>query len=150
MNKSHNAKLSMRDRDVRLANLKLIEAEICNYHKTLQDMKDIEAVIAFPATEEQPGVQLGHSDPTPKRAIKMMTSTELLEIRKRVEAISYMLKILKAHPERGRYELIRLAYWDRQYTVTDICDRLNISERTYYRWRRDSLKIVAVKLGWDI
>jgi RinA family phage transcriptional activator len=61
-----------------------------------------------------------------------------------------MLRVVKASPEPGRYDLIRLAYWDRRFTVKGICDQLSISERTYYRWRREALQLVAERLGWEV
>ena len=144
--------MTRRDRHIRNASLRLIEAEIRNYHQTLKDLRELEESIALPGQGEfgngtrstEPG------DPTPARAYKMMTSAQLLEIRRRVEAIEYMLRVVKASPEPGRYELIRLAYWDGRYTVMGICDKLNIGKTTYYRWRREALQLVAERLGWEI
>ena len=144
--------MTRRDRDIRNATLRLIEAEIRNYHQTIETLRELEESIALPGQGEfgngtrstEPG------DPTPARAYKMMTSAQLLEIRRRVDAIEYMLRVLKASPEPGRYELIRLAYWDGRYTVMGICDKLNIGKTTYYRWRREALQLVAERLGWEI
>jgi RinA family phage transcriptional activator len=144
--------VTRRDRHIRNASLRLIEAEIRNYHQTVETLREIEESIALPGQGEfgngtrstEPG------DPTPARAYKMMTSAQLLEIRRRVDAIEYMLRVVQASPEPGRYDLIRLAYWDGRYTVRGICDQLSISERTYYRWRREALQLVAEKLGWEI
>ena len=144
--------MTRRDRHIRNATLRLIEAEIRNYHQTIETLRELEESIALPGQGEfgdgtrstEPG------DPTPARAYKMMTSAQLLEIRRRVDAIEYMLRVLKASPEPGRYELIRLAYWDGRYTVMGICDKLNIGKTTYYRWRREALQLVAERLGWEI
>jgi RinA family phage transcriptional activator len=144
--------VTRRDRHIRNASLRLIEAEIRNYHQTLKGLRELEEAIALPGQGEfgdgtrstEPG------DPTPARAYKMMTSAQLLEIRRRVDAIEYMLRVVKASPEPGRYDLIRLAYWDRRFTVKGICDQLSISERTYYRWRREALQLVAERLGWEV
>ena len=140
------------DRHIRNATLRLIEAEIRNYHQTVETLREIEESIALPGQGEfgdgtrstEPG------DPTPSRAYRMMTSAQLLEIRRRVDAIEYMLRVVKSSPDPGRYGLIKLAYWDGRYTVRGICDQLSISERTYYRWRREALQLVAEKLGWEI
>ena len=144
--------MTRRDRHIRNASLRLIEAEIRNYHQTLKGLRELEESIALPGQGEfgdgtrstEPG------DPTPARAIRMMTSAQLLEIRRRVEAIEYMLRVVKASPDPGRYGLIKLAYWDGRYTVRGICDQLSISERTYYRWRREALQLVAERLGWEV
>jgi RinA family phage transcriptional activator len=140
------------DRHIRNATLRLIEAEIRNYHQTIETLRELEESIALPGQGEfgngtrstEPG------DPTPARAYKMMTSAQLLEIRRRVDAIEYMLRVVQASPEPGRYDLIRLAYWDGRYTVMGICDKLNIGKTTYYRWRREALQLVAERLGWEI
>ena len=144
--------MTRRDRHIRNASLRLIEAEIRNYHQTVQTLRELEESIALPGQGEfgngtrstEPG------DPTPARAYKMMTSAQLLEIRRRVDAIEYMLRVVQASPEPGRYDLIRLAYWDGRYTVMGICDKLNIGKTTYYRWRREALQLVAERLGWEI
>ena len=145
--------MTRRDRHIRNASLRLIEAEIRNYHQTLKDLRELEEAVAYPAaigdfSDRVPSA--GPNDPTPARAHRVMTSAQLLEIRRRVEAIEYMLRVLKASPEPGRYELIRLAYWDGRYTVMGICDKLNIGKTTYYRWRREALQLVAERLGWEI
>jgi RinA family phage transcriptional activator len=145
--------VTRRDRHIRNASLRLIEAEIRNYHQTLKDLRELEEAVAYPAaigdfSDRVPSA--GPNDPTPARAHRMMTSAQLLEIRRRVEAIGQMLRVLKASPEPGRYELIRLAYWDGRYTVRGICDKLNIGKTTYYRWRREALQLVAERLGWEI
>ena len=144
--------MTRRDRHIRNASLRLIEAEIRNYHQTLKGLRELEESIALPGQGEfgngtrstEPG------DPTPARAYKMMTSAQLLEIRRRVDAIEYMLRVVQASPEPGSYDLIWLAYWDRRYTVMGICDKLNIGKTTYYRWRREALQLVAERLGWEI
>ena len=144
--------MTRRDRHIRNATLRLIEAEIRNYHQTIETLREIEESIALPGQGEfgdgtrstEPG------DPTPARAYKMMTSAQLLEIRRRVDAIEHMLRVVQASPEPGRYDLIRLAYWDGRYTVMGICDKLNIGKTTYYRWRREALQLVAERLGWEI
>ena len=142
--------MTRRDRHIRNASLRLIEAEIRNYHQTVKDLRELEESIAMPSMSEESSKTTEPGDPTPARAIRMMTSTQLMEIRRRVGAIEHMLEILRAHPESGRHELIRLAYWDGRYTVKGICDQLSISERTYYRWRREALQVVAERLGWEI
>ena len=142
-----------RDRNIRLANERVIEAEVRNYHQTLQTLRELEESIALPGQVGDLSEQVATTepgDPTPSRAIRMMTSAQLLEIRRRVEAIEYMLRVVKASPEPARYDLIRLAYWDGRYTVIGICDQLKISKTTYYRWRREALQLVAERLGWEV
>ncbi|MGI6035694.1 MAG: hypothetical protein ACOYCE_07835 [Limnochordia bacterium] len=141
-------------REIRLVNLRLIEAEIRHYHDTIQELQELEREIAAPSiigdfSERIPSTSPG--DSTAKQALHMMTSTELLELRRRVEAIERMLGILKAHPEQGRYELIKLTYWSNgRCNVEGICRKLKISPRTYHRWKREALEIIGERLGWKI
>lgn len=139
-------------RIIRTANMRLIEAEIRNYHETVAEMQELEDDLLAEQQANELGVRVssGVSDPTPRKAIRLMTSAQLNEMRRRVNAIQYMLRVLEGHPEPARLEHIRLMYWDGRYTVQGICDKLGISERTYYYWRREALQLVADKLGWEI
>ncbi len=142
-----------RDKRIRQANLRLIEVEIRNYPQTVRDLREMEEAIALPGVVGDPTERVftvGPGDPTSARAIKLMSSAFIAEIRRRVAAIEHMVRVLEASPEKARYELVKLAYWDGRYTVKGICDKLNISERTYYYWRREALRLVAEKLGWEI
>lgn len=147
------ARQNVRDRNIRAASIRLIEAEIRNYHQTVADLREMEEAMALPGQVGEPGVcvQAGtHSDPTAARAASMLTSASLREIRRRVDAIDYMLRALEASPEPGRLAMVRLRYWDNRYTDIGICDQLSIAPRTYYRWRREVLALVAERLGWEI
>jgi len=146
--------MSWRSREIRRASIRLIEAEIRAYPETLQSLKEIEQEIAEP---HSPGAYIGlakttgHSDPTAKKALKMMESPRVREIHRRVSAIRRMIRILKASPDPGRYKLIELTYWSNgRYDVEGVCRKLNISRSTYNRWKREALEIVAERLGWDI
>ena len=133
--------ISGRDRSIRQASMRVIEAEIRNYHQTVQTLRELEESIALPGQQGElsDGTRsTDPGDPTPARAHRMMTSAQLLEIRRRVEAIEYMLRVVKASPEPA------------SYTVAGVCDQLNISQATYYRWRREALQLVAERLGWEI
>ena len=144
----------MRGREIRRASIRLIEAEIRAYPETLQSLKELEQEIAEPRS---PGAYIdlakttGHSDPTAKKALKMMESPRVREIHRRVSAIRRMVRIVKANPDPGRYKLIELTYWaDGRYNVEGVCQKLNIGKTTYNRWKNEALEIVAERLGWDI
>ena len=142
-----------RNRSVRMANTRLIETEIRNYHDTRQVLRDLEDTIIQPGAASDPDEYVPKhepGDPTPSRAVRLMTSATIAELRRRVAAIEYMLTVVKASPESARYEMLKLAYWDNRYTVEGICDQLKLSRATYYRWRREMLQLVAEKLGWEV
>lgn len=146
--------MSWRSREIRRASIRLIEAEIRAYPETLQSLKEIEQEIAG---LHSPGAYIGlakttgHSDPTAKKALKMIESPKVRELRRRVGAIRRMIRILKASPDPGRYKLIELTYWSNgRYDVEGICRKLNIGRSTYNRWKREALEIVAERLGWSV
>jgi len=142
-----------RDRNIRAASMRMIELEIRNYHNNIKTLHELEEAIALPGAVGEPDEYVPSSspgDPTPARALRLMSSTELVEMRRRLDAIEYMLEVVRASPEEGRYELIELAYWDGRYTVVGICDQLNISRTTFYRWRKEAIQLVASQLGWRV
>lgn len=145
-------RLSARERNVRAANVRLIEAEIRNYYQTVQDIREMEDAIVMPGPIGAPGVcvQTGtYGDPTPGRAERMGSSAILRETQRRVDAITHALSVVKT-VEPARMEMIRLRYWDRGYTDEGICRHLHISRPTFYRWRRELLELVGERLGWPI
>lgn len=146
--------MSRRERDIRLANLRLIEAEIRHYPETLKELEKLETEIASPGAVPDSIVKpirigYGYNDPTPAKAFRIMTSQELCELRRRAGAIEYMLRIVRLMPER--YRLLELTYWsNRKYTVREICEKLNICPGAYRRWKNQALETVAEQLGWKI
>ena len=142
-----------RDRNIRAASMRMIELEIRNYHNNIKILHELEEAIVLPGEVGEPDEYVPPSspgDPTPARALRLMSSTELVEMRRRLDAIEYMLEVVRASPEKGRYELIELVYWDGRYTVVGICDQLNISKTTFYRWRKEAIQLVAERLGWRV
>lgn len=146
--------MSWRSPELCRASIRLIEAEIRHYHKTLQELKEIEAGIAGPHSS---GAYIGlpkstsYSDPTGNRALNLMESPKVRELRRRANAIGRMIRILKASPDPDGYRLIELTYWtDGYYDVETICRELNISRSTYNRWKDEALEIIVERLGWDI
>ena len=116
--------MTRQSRMLSLAHTELIETEIRHYHDTVQALTN---------------------------AIQTLTSAQLLELYRRIEAIECMLWILRAHPEQKRYELVKLTYWTNgRYTVDQICQKLNISRSTYHKWKQEALQIVGERLGWRI
>jgi RinA family phage transcriptional activator len=136
------------DRNLRKAHVRLIEAELRNYPATTRELKEIEEEIASPRRSFDEIKSTDPSDPTPTKAIRMISSTGLNDLRRRVSAIEHLLRIVEADPTR--HELIRLTYWSGTHTVPGICQQLHISERTYHRWKRQMLGVVAERLGWAI
>ncbi len=120
-----------------------IEHELYNYDKTRQEIEDLRETIIEkpPAREVVPGVGRV-SDPTARKAIKLLTSTTLARMSRTVAAIDRALARLTDEHRR----LFDLKYrqclpWQR------VCDELSTSERTYFRLRHELVAMVACELG---
>jgi len=134
------------------AAFRLIECELYNYHQTKQEIEQYkqDLIEASAITFDNVRASNSPSDPTGKKAFVLMSSIAIRETERRISAIDHALKLLESHPERGRIKLVHLKYFDRELTDQGICTRLNISERTFRRWRIDTVKIIADRLGYKI
>lgn len=90
----------------------------------------------------------GTSDITANKAIKLASSKEMLELERRIRGIEEALKIIQQDPEK--YRLLQMKYFERKYTDRWIWRELNISDRTFYRWRREIIEVVGSRLGWRV
>jgi len=100
------------------------------------------------------------SDPTPERAQdvwqyreKVLGSLAFREMSRRVEAIDYMLSLLRSSqdPEApAKLRLVEEKYFKRRLTDEGIWNELHISMKTFYRWRREVIEIIAERLGWVV
>ena len=120
-----------------------IEHELYNYRYTVQTIQELrESIIdAVPLKETVPGT--GYiSDPTARKATKLVTNTALARMTRTVAAIERALDKLK-QDHRALFELkyCRAIPWKR------ICDEMAISERTYFRLRRELVYMVALEMG---
>lgn len=131
-----------------------VEAELYDYPYTKRDIESIrEDIIESGRTLEgflTEALRLGTipcggtpSDPTAHKAIRLLTNRRLKRMEETVAAIERVLARLPAEKKR----LVELKYWDGRYTDKGIIQQLNISERTYYRWRREIVLAVAIEMG---
>jgi RinA family phage transcriptional activator len=102
----------------------------------------------------------GVSDPTPERAEavrrykeQILGSLQFRVMVAHVEAIESVLTRLERSDnpnDRLKLELIREKYFRRQLTDAGICTKLQISERSFYRWRRQVIVAIADQLGYIV
>jgi RinA family phage transcriptional activator len=131
------------------ANFKAIEAELYGYQDTKKDLELIEEDIIESSPFQEVSVQSGTSgDSTANKAIKLSSSKELLEVRRRVNAIERALEILQK--DQIKLRLLQMKYFERKYTDSGIMNELHIGNNTFYRWRREIVKLVGSILGWKI
>lgn len=142
----------MKNKTVGKRNLELIEAELYFYRDTKNELLEMEDDIAgLSSTPDGTGGKGGISKPTERKATNLLTSKELLEVKRRIDAIEYMIRILKNCDESKKLKLIELKYFERKYEKDIyIWEELFISKKTFYRWKLEALSLVASKLGYRI
>ena len=140
----------MKRKTVENQNFRLIESELHFYKDTKKELDLMEMDIVELGNNKDVNISSGIGRPTEAKATKLLTSKELLECRRRVNAIEYMLSILGNCDEPARLRLVEMKYFERRLTDVGIWETLNISKRTYYRWKHEAVELVAGKLGYKI
>ena len=139
----------MKEKQLKRTNFKLIELELYCYHESKRELELLRESILEGSSQNEDGIRgSGISDVTGNKAIKLASSKELLEIERRLRAIEESLDIIKQDPQR--YELLKMKYFDKKYTDTWIWMELDISDRTFYRWRREIIELIGSRLGWRV
>lgn len=136
-------------RRIEKANFKAIEAELYGYFETKKELELMEEEILESTPNKEVVVQSGKAgDSTANKAIKLASSRELLETRRRIDAIEKTMYILQQNDTK--LDLLRMKYFDRRYTDQGIMMELHISHNTFYRWRREIVELVGSYLGWRV
>ena len=127
-------------------NFKLIEFELQHYHQTKKNYADYEDEIINSSSiaSEIRGTQI--SKPTEQKAIKLVSSLHLAEMKKRIDAIEYVMGIL---PE-SKLGLLQEKYFNKRLTDYGIMQKFNIEQATFYRYRREIIQLIADRMGWRI
>jgi RinA family phage transcriptional activator len=124
-----------------------IEAELRDYHKTLSDIANLRDDLLNESPSPPDGMPRGSttSDPTFKRATRLITCRRLEVMCRTVEGIAAALDRLP--PEK--IKLVELKYWVNPQTLTDIgiAQKLDCGQNTYYRWRNELCRDIARELG---
>ena len=125
-----------------------IECELRDYHKTLSDIANLRDNLLNESPSPPDGMPRGGgttSDPTFKRAARLITCRQLEYMCRAVEAIAAALDRLP--PEKVR--LVELKYWVSPQTLTDygIAHELPCSVQTFYNWRNEICNLIAKELG---
>lgn len=124
-----------------------VQAELQSYHDTKQEMDtirdDIAETEAMDIREERRKSEGSIDDPTPRKTHDLMTNKRLKRMSDTVRAIEVVFRSLP--PEKKR--LVKMKYWDRQYTDYGIARELFISDRTLRRWDRVIIRLIAQEMG---
>lgn len=133
--------------NIKRANFKMIEAELYCYEESKKQLELLREEIIESTPIQEFNVKTSPGDPTQVKAIKLVNSREIIEMERRLKAIDKAIEILKTSNEPRKYQLLHMKYFERRYTDVGICMELGISERTFYRWRREIIELIANFLG---
>jgi len=122
---------------------KYVEHELYNYQYALQEIEDLreDIIESVPFKETIPGS--GHiSDPTARKAVKLITNKAIKRMSDTILAIERALDRLNPD-HRAIFELkhCQRLPWQK------VCEEMPVSERTYFRLRRELVYMVALEMG---
>jgi RinA family phage transcriptional activator len=136
-------------KDLKRANFRLIEKELYHYKLRKKELLIMKADIIDGGGQPEVPVYSGPGDPTGRKAIKL-SSGVIREIEKRLSAIEWALGVVERTQEPAKLKLIQLKYFERRLTDRGIQEKLGISKRTFYRWRKEFVLLIADRLGWEV
>ena len=122
---------------------KYIEHEMFNYEATKKELEQYKEDIIEGSAKPEVNESGGRTgDATSSKAIKLSSSTFILNCERTTRAIDDSLKLLG-----GKYTKLFNFKYLKGISKREIELELNISSRTYYRMRRELVSIVGQKLG---
>mgnify|MGYP000872409590 CR=1 FL=1 len=120
-----------------------IEHELYNYDETKREIEELrmDIIEKAPLKEAIPGT--GYvSDPTARKAMKLVTSTALARMERTVRAIDRALaRLTDEHRQLFELKYRQCLPWQR------VCELIPLSERSYFRLRRELVLMVALEMG---
>lgn len=123
--------------------LRYVEAELYAYPWRKQDIERVRADILASTPERAVTFSEQVSNPTLLKAMQLLTSRRLERLVQNYDAITKVYESL----DKTRKHLIEMRYWQREYTDYGIYKKLFISRRTYFYWREQALRLMAVEMG---
>lgn len=128
---------------------KYIEFELYNYDTTKKKLADFRNGIldaGFGGSIINPAGEVQPESPTERRAMKLLTpSVSIMRMEQVVNAVEKALQMLGEQHKK----LFDLKYKQGMHPWK-ICEEMHISERTYYRMRRDIVIEVGRLLGLEV
>lgn len=124
-----------------------IEHELRHYHETKRELEQLrDSILNETGGGDISGIRgSGTGDPTAKKAMRLMTNARLKRLEETVTAIDNVVESL----DGDKYRLVELNYWEKPRTLTDMgmAQRLNVGQRTFYRWRDGIVHAIAMEMG---
>lgn len=131
-------------------NIRMIECELYNYEISKKEIQEFENDIIEGRNVYEVAVQTGHGNSTQSKALQLISSYSIREMERRVDAIEYAINVLESCPEPRKLELLKMKYFERKYIDRGIWQELNIEQATFYRWRKEIIRLIADRLGYKV
>ncbi len=127
-----------------------VELELRLFHETKKQIMLRREEIIHPHIPIDVNVGGGKSnavsDPT-GRTVSALESDVLLQ---NLNRIVYVIEYVYEGLDDEKKELVKLMYWTRPQTLTlpGIALKLNVTDRTVRRWKKEIIYIIAALMGW--
>ncbi len=119
-----------------------IEHELYSYEQTKKDLALYREKILEGTAKLEVSVQSGPGDVTANKAVKLTSSAFIMQAERIINAVEESLAILgEKHKKLFRLKYIDCIPWQ------EIILEMNISDRTYFRLRREIVAMVGQQLG---
>lgn len=119
-----------------------IEHELYNYDETKKELQRYREEILESTHFAEVPAYTGPGDPTGNKAVKLASSAFVIHAEKIIKAIDRSLAILgDRHKELFYYKYQKGLPWQ------EVALEMNISDRTYFRLRRELVMTVGQQLG---
>ncbi len=121
---------------------KYIEHELYSYPKTKKEIEEYREEVLEGAHFPEVNVRTGPGDITANKAVKLTSTMFIMRAERTVNAIeSALTRLDDRHRELYIHKYHNGLPW--QEVATEMC----ISDRTYFRIRREIVKVVGLELG---
>ena len=128
---------------------KFVENEIMRFHDNKLKLEQLRnEIIEAGSVSDDSGIRSGIGNPTASKAERLTSTTYLIELDRRIRAISKVVTDIETNqPEKRRLLELRFFTHPRRYTDFGTYRSLNISKATYYRWVNEIINSVGREMG---
>jgi RinA family phage transcriptional activator len=123
---------------------KYLEGELRAYKANCRELDRLKDDIILQSPVHQEGSSSAISKPTENTVMMLMKDNRIKLLERTVKAI----KQIYDRCDDGKRQLIEQVYWQNRMTMGGISDMLNRDPKTIYRWRKQIIYSLAVKLGY--
>ena len=123
---------------------KYIDYELQHFEENKKKLEELRLDIIDSSPEPSDGQPKGNStgNPTEQKGMKLVSSTALLKIESTIKVIDKVYNQLN-----DEYKLFFNWNYKENAGIVRTCQEVNISEKTYYRWRDEIVYVVGREMG---